>query len=177
VTWALFRFPWEDDEARESRTLRHIAFQLDRILRNQERLMSDQETANALAAEIESDLQAEDADLDAIKQKLADLQNQNPNVDFSSLTQAVNDLDAARAREDAVAQNQPAAGSTDGDGTEGAGSVDPTNPVIPSIGEPTVGETDQIPLDGTQTTTGTNPVPEPQPVDTSTVDEEPEAAE
>lgn len=71
------------------------------------RLMSDQETADQIAAQIESDVKAEGTDLDAIKAALAAIQQQNPAVDFTALNAAVADLDAGKAAEDAVANPAP----------------------------------------------------------------------
>lgn len=99
--------PHHDDDDRV--WFEHIICQLDDIkavlsvIKHTEReIMSDQETADALAQEIETDVASEKTSLQAIRDEIAALQNQNPAVDFSGLNAAVADLDSEATDEGTV---------------------------------------------------------------------------
>ena len=66
------------------------------------KIMSEQDQANAVAAQIETDVAAENTATTAIEAEIAALQAANPSVDFTSLNQAVTDLNSATASEQAV---------------------------------------------------------------------------
>lgn len=111
MTWDLYRFPWEQGHASESRALRHVAWQnhhireqLDRIERL---IVTDQEQADAAAARIETDLQSENASLQAIREEIAALQTEHPAVDFTSLENALADLDTTTAAAAAIPPAPP----------------------------------------------------------------------
>ena len=66
------------------------------------KIMSEQDQANAVAAQIETDVAAENTATTAIEAEIAALQAANPSVDFTPLNQAVTDLNSATASEQAV---------------------------------------------------------------------------
>lgn len=68
-----------------------------------DKIMSDQATEAALAADIETDVAKENTALDGIKTEIANLQAANPSVDFTALQAAVAGQDTAVAAEQAVA--------------------------------------------------------------------------
>lgn len=100
--------PHDNDDDRV--WFKHIVCQLDDIkselfvIRYAEReIMSDQETADADAAAIEADVASEKTSLQAIRDEIAALQNQNPAVDFTALNAAVADATGEAADEASVA--------------------------------------------------------------------------
>ena len=83
-------------------TNRQLQQQLDELLAKVDILMTEQDQANALAQQIETDVAAENTALTAIEAEIAALQAGNPAVDFTALNQAVADLGTAAAAEEAV---------------------------------------------------------------------------
>lgn len=65
-------------------------------------IMSDQATEASIAAEIETDVAADNAATAAIQAEIASLQAANPGIDFTALNQAVTDANAATAAEQAL---------------------------------------------------------------------------
>lgn len=83
--------------------LDYIALALAAIEQNMEKIMTDQDTADAVAGRIEADVASESASIAAIRAEIAVLQNAHPAVDFTRLLAAVDTQDAAAADEAAVA--------------------------------------------------------------------------
>jgi hypothetical protein len=104
-----FHFHWPPTDA-------YLAARLDAIDKKLEKIMTDQETVNAAAAQLESTVQVENAALARIQAQIAQLQaNQQSGqpLDFTALNQAVADAGAAGAAEDAVVPAAPAEPAAD----------------------------------------------------------------
>ena len=85
-----------------SRRLADIAESLNHLHGKVDRIMSDQDTVNAAAAQIEQDVAEQNTALAAIQAEIAALQQANPAIDFTALNQAVADLGTATSAEQAV---------------------------------------------------------------------------
>jgi hypothetical protein len=113
-----------------SSELREILEHLKVIDTKLEKIMTDQDQANAFAAQIESDVQRQSVATANILTKISELESANPGVDFTALKQAVLDEDTQTANEEAavpapVDTTPPAQGGTQVSPAPGDGSAVP----------------------------------------------------
>jgi hypothetical protein len=115
--------------------LARIEAKLSRIDQKVSQVMTDQDTANEIAAGIEADVQRQSVATANILTKISELETANPGIDFTALKQAVLDEDTQTANEEAVVpgpvtttpaapgdtQVNPSAG--DGSGDDGSAPV------------------------------------------------------